>query len=124
VDIDTAAYGVSLLLASAAGKELAQEAGKSLAEGVVERIRRVFGSDRRAIDALEQATKGDTSGAIEELTAALRWYAERDSEFATELMRWAEENRLTAVHQQIAAGRDAYTAGRDQTIIGQQRSSD
>lgn len=123
MDIDAAAQAVSLLVASGASKGLVEEAGKGLAAGAIDRIRRVFGSDRRAIDALEQTTRGDTSAAIAELAAALRWYAQRDSEFAMELMRWAHENGSPAVHQEVAAGRDAYTAGRDQTIIRHQNSS-
>jgi len=124
VDIDTAAQAISLLLASGASKGLIEEAGKGLAAGAIERIRKVFGSDRRAIDALEQTQRGDTSIALTELVAALRWYAQRDSEFAMELMRWAYENASPAVHQEVVAGRDAYTAGRDQTIIRHQHSSD
>jgi hypothetical protein len=124
MDIDAAAQAVSLFLASEASKGLAEEAGKGLAVAVAQKVRRVFGADRRSVDALEQATRGDSSVAVAELAAALRWYAQRDSEFAMELMNWARENGSPSIHQKVRAGRDAYTAGRDQTFIRHQRSSE
>lgn len=122
MDIDAAAQAVSLLVASGAGKELAEDAGRSLVAAVVDRVRKVFGSDRRSVDALEQATGGGSSAAMAELASALRWYAQRDAAFATELVGWAREAGPLEVHQKVRAGRDAYTAGRDQTVIRHQRS--
>jgi hypothetical protein len=121
VDIDAAAQAVSLLVASGAGKELAEDVGKGLVTAVVDRIRRVFGQDRRSVDALEQTTRGGSPTAVAELAAALRWHAQRDAEFATELLGWAREAGSVEVHQEVRAGRDAYTAGRDQTVIRHQR---
>lgn len=120
MDIDAAAQAVSVLVASGAGKELAEDAGKGLVAAVVDRVRKVFGSDRRSVDALEQTTGGGSAAAMAELAAALRWYAQRDAEFATELVSWAREARPLEVHQTVRAGRDAYTAGRDQTVIRHQ----
>ena len=124
VDIDAAAQAVSLLVASGASKELAEDVGKGLIAAVVDRVRRVFGSDGRSVDALEQATSGVSLAATAELAAALRWYAHRDTEFAMELVGWAREASQFEVQHNVRAGRDAYTAGRDQTVIRHQRPNE
>ncbi|GAA4506343.1 hypothetical protein [Nonomuraea ferruginea] len=83
-----------------------------------ERIRIVFGGDPRSADALERAvaTPEDES-ALHELAEALRWYAERDRAFADEMAEWARQTASSGkVVQNVRAGRDAYTAGRDMTV--------
>jgi len=42
---------------------------------------------------------------------------DRAQEFAGELDGWAAQAGAGAVIQRVEAGRDAYTAGRDQTVI-------
>src|SRR6266851_3225708 len=54
---------------------------------------------------------------VAELAAALAWYARRDAEFARELAGWAAQAGVGGVTQRVEAGRDAYTAGRDQTVV-------
>jgi hypothetical protein len=116
VDLALVSEAVAGLLAAGGVKELGEAAGGGMVAGIVERVRRVFGSDARSTDALERTRKGDP-GAVAELAAALAWYARRDQAFAQELAAWAAQTGSTgSVTQQIRAGRDAYVAGRDQTI--------
>ena len=85
--------------------------------GIVARVRKVFGADARSVDALEQARRDGGQTAVAELAAALAWYARRDDAFARELTGWAAQAGAGGVTQQVHAGRDAYTAGRDQTVV-------
>ena len=105
------------LLAAGGVKELGEAAGGGLAAGMVARVRKVFGSDARSVDALEQARRDGGRTAVAELASALAWYAQRDAEFARELAGWAAQVGAGGVRQRVDAGRDAYTAGRDQTVV-------
>jgi hypothetical protein len=107
---------VAGLLAAGGVKELGEAAGGGLVAGIVGRIRKVFGSDARSVDALERAQR-DEPGAVAELASALAWYARQNQAFAQELAEWAAaEAGGSGVTQQVHAGRDAYVAGRDQTV--------
>jgi hypothetical protein len=108
---------VAGLLAAGGVKELGEAAGGGLVAGILARVRKVFGSDARSVDALERARRDGTQAAVAELAAALAWYARRDEAFARELAGWAAQAGAGSVTQQVEAGRDAYTAGRDQTVI-------
>lgn len=121
MDLVAVSQAVAALVASGAGKELTEEVGRGVVAAVVERVRKVFGRDRRSLDALKQASQDGSPAAVADLAAALRWYAERDVAFAAELSRWADEARSTKTSQQVRAGRDAYTAGRDQTVVNYRR---
>jgi hypothetical protein len=116
VDVTIAAEAVAGLLAAGGIKELSEAAGGGLVAGIITRVRAVFGSDARSADALEQARRDGTQAAVAELASALAWYARRDQAFARELSGWAEQAGDGQVTQNIRAGRDAYTAGRDQTV--------
>lgn len=116
-----AVEAVAELVATGAVQGLSGQAAIDTVAAVVRRIREVFGHDRRSVDTLEQVTAQPTDSAhIAQLAEALHWYAERDAAFAEQLERWAAlaTNPLT---QHVRAGRDAYTAGRDQTIIRVER---
>jgi hypothetical protein len=117
MDLMFAATAVARLLASGAARQAGEEAGSGLVTAIVARVRELFGADARSVDALEQA-RGGSSVAVSELASALAWYAQRDQAFANELVRWGAqaESRVGGVMQHIHAGRDAYTAGGDQTI--------
>jgi hypothetical protein len=117
MDLILAATTVARLLASGAARQAGEEAGSGLVTAIVTRVRKLFGADARSVDALELA-RGGSSAAVNELASALAWYAQRDQAFANELVRWAAKAgpRSGAVTQHIHAGRDAYTAGGDQTI--------
>jgi hypothetical protein len=117
MDLTLAAMAVAKLLASGASKELGAEAGGGLVTGIIQRVRAVFGSDARSADALEHAQQNSSAAAIQELSSALAWYAQRDQAFAADLMRWAAQAPQARVTQEVHAGRDAYVAGRDQTIF-------
>jgi len=117
MDVVAVSQTVAGLLASGAARELGQEAGGGLVAGIVARVRKVFGSDARSVDALEQARRDGGQAAVAELASALAWYARRDQEFARELAGWAAQAGSGGVTQEVHAGRDAYTAGRDQTIV-------
>ena len=108
---------VAGLLAAGGVKELGEAAGGGLVAGMVARVRKVFGSDARSVDALEQARRDGGQVAVAELAAALAWYARRDEAFARELAGWAAQTGAGGVSQQVRAGRDAFTAGRDQTVV-------
>jgi hypothetical protein len=116
MDISMVSEAVAGLLAAGGAKELGEAAGGGLAAGIVERVRKVFGSDARSVDALEQAQRDGSAAAVAELASALAWYARRDQAFAGELAAWAAQAGTGGVTQHIHAGRDAYVAGRDQTV--------
>jgi hypothetical protein len=122
MDLVAASEAVAGLLASGAAKQLGEDAGSGMATGIVSRIRKLFGSDARSMDALEKACQDDRA-AISDLASALTWYAQRDQAFATELIGWASQARAGEVTQRVHAGRDAYTAGRDQTVPNNYRRS-
>lgn len=106
---------VATLVASGAGKEVAEGVGGGLVSAAIAGIRKAFGADRRAVEALEQASKTDSPKAIEQLAAALQWHAQEDPIFAADLARWAKEAGPT-VQQRVQASRDAFVAGRDQVV--------
>ena len=106
---------VAGLLAAGGIKELGEAAGGGLVAGIIDRVKKVFGSDRRSADALERAQR-DEPGAVAELASALAWYAWQDQGFAEELAAWAAQAGAGGVTQNVRAGRDAYAAGRDQTV--------
>jgi hypothetical protein len=116
VDVAVVSEAVAGLLAAGGVKELGEAAGGGLIAGIVGRVRKVFGSDARSVDALDQARAGE-AGAVAELASALAWYARQNQAFAEELAGWAAQaGSVGGVTQQVRAGRDAYTAGRDQTV--------
>jgi hypothetical protein len=115
VDVAVVSEAVAGLLAAGGVKELGEAAGGGLVAGIIDRVRKVFGSDARSADALERAQR-DEPGAVAELASALAWYARRDQAFAQELAAWAARAGDGTVTQQVHAGRDAYTAGRDQSV--------
>jgi hypothetical protein len=117
VDAVAVSEAVAGLLAAGGVKELGEAAGGSLVAGMVARVRKVFGSDARSVDALEQARRDGGQAAVAELAAALAWYARHDEAFARELAGWAAQAGVEGVIQQVHAGRDAYTAGQDQTVV-------
>jgi hypothetical protein len=117
VDVLVVSEAVAGLLAAGGVKELGEAAGGGLVAGIMARVRKVFGEDARSVDALEQARRDGGQAAVAELTAALAWYARRDQEFAAELASWAAQASTGGITQQVDAGRDAYTAGRDQTVV-------
>lgn len=117
MDVVAVSEAVAGLLAAGGVKELGEAAGGGMAAGIVARMRKVFGSDARSVDALEQARRDGTQAAVAELASALGWYARHDAEFARELAGWAAQANAGGVMQRVEAGRDAYTAGRDQTVV-------
>ena len=117
MDVVAVSEAVAGLLAAGGVKELGEAAGGGLVAGILARVRKVFGSDARSVDALEQARRDGGQAAVAELAAALAWYARRDAEFARELAGWVAQADAVSVSQQVRAGRDAYTAGRDQTVV-------
>lgn len=121
LDLVAVSQAVAALVASGAGKELAEDVGGSVVAAVVDRARKVFGRDRRSVDALERAREDGSAVAVADLAAALLWYARQDAAFAAELGRWADEARSAGISQEIRAGRDAYTAGHDQTVVNYRR---
>jgi hypothetical protein len=124
VDVAVASEAVAGMLAVGGVKELAEAAGGGLVAGVVDRVKKVFGSDARSVDALER-TQRDEPGAVADLASALAWYAGRDQAFAQELAGWAAQaSTAGSVTQHVRAGRDAYVAGRDQTITNYRRSGE
>jgi hypothetical protein len=121
VDVVAASEAVAGLLAAGGVKELGEAAGGGLVAGIIGRVRAVFGSDARSAEALEQVRRDGTAAAVAELASALAWYARRDQAFAGELAGWAAQAGRGGVSQQVHAGRDAYAAGRDQTVVNYRR---
>jgi hypothetical protein len=116
MDVVAVTEAVAGIVAAGGVKELAEGAGGGLVAGIVKRIRGVFGSDARSVDALEQARQQATPAAVRDLASALAWYAQRDPEFAKELADWAAQGKPGTVNQQVFAGRDVYVSANDQKI--------
>jgi hypothetical protein len=116
MDISMVSEAVAGLLAAGGVKEMGEATGSGLVVGIAGRVRKVFGSDARSVDALEQAQRDASAAAVAELASALAWYARRDQSFAEELAAWATPAGTGGVTQHVRAGRDAYVAGRDQKI--------
>ena len=91
MDVVAVSEAVAGLLAAGGVKELGEAAGGGLVAGILARVRKVFGSDARSVDALEQARRDGGQAAVAELAAALAWYARRDAEFARELAGWVAQ---------------------------------
>lgn len=123
MDVTVVSEAVAGLLAAGGIKELGEAAGGGLMAGIIERVRKVFGSDRRSVDALERAQR-DEPGAVVELASALAWYARQNQGFAEELAAWAAQAGAGGVTQNVRAGRDAYAAGRDQTVTNYRHPSE
>jgi N-acetylglucosamine kinase-like BadF-type ATPase len=115
VDVVMVSEAVAGMLAAGGVKELGEAAGGGLVGGIIDRVKKVFGSDARSVDALERTRAGDKS-AVAELASALAWYARQNQAFAQELVGWAAQAGGGTVTQQVHAARDAYVAGRDQTV--------
>lgn len=117
MDVVAMSEAVAGLLAAGGLRELGEAAGGGLVAGIIARVRTVFGADARSVDALERAREDGGQPAVAELAAALAWYARHDQEFAAELATWAAQVSAGGVTQHVDAGRDAYTAGRDQAVV-------
>jgi hypothetical protein len=115
VDVVMVSEAVAGALAAGGVKELGEAAGGGLVAGIIDRVKKVFGSDARSVDALERARAGD-KGAEAELASALAWYARQNQAFAQELAGWAAQAGGGTVTQRVRAGRDAYVAGHDQAV--------
>jgi hypothetical protein len=121
VDVAVVSEAVAGLLAVGGVKELGEAAGGGLVGGIIDRVKKVFGSDARSVDALDRTRQGEP-GAVAELASALAWYARQNQAFAEELAGWAAQvGPDGGVTQQVQAGRDAYVAGRDQTVHNYRR---
>jgi hypothetical protein len=117
VDVVAVSEAVALMAATGAVSGLGESAALGVVGRIRERIRGMFTSDARSVDALERAVADPSDGRVQELAAALAWYARRDEEFAGELAGWAREYAPAgSVVQNVRAGRDSYTAGRDMTV--------
>lgn len=116
MDLVALSEATAALVASGAAQGVGEQVATGALAGTLRRIREVFGDDRRAQESLDEVAASGDATALRELAAALRWYAERDGGFASDLQRWAGSVH-TEVRQQVRAGRDAYVAGRDQTVM-------
>jgi hypothetical protein len=124
MDVVAASEMVAGLLASGVVKQLAENAGGGLTAGIAARVQKVFGSDGRAVDALERARGGGSPQAVADLASALAWYARRDQVFAEELAGCAAQAGTAGVTQNVRADRDAYAAGHNQTVVNYWRSDE
>jgi hypothetical protein len=117
MDVASAAEAVAVLVGGGAVQGLSGQAAIDAVSAIRTRIREVFGRDHRAVAALDHTEQGEVSdpAQLAELASALRWYAERDQQFATEMAGWATLGTAQVV-QTVKAQRDAYVAGRDQTV--------
>lgn len=112
MDLVTLSEATAALVATGAAQGVGEHIATGAFSGMVRRIREVFGADRRALQSLDETVATGEETAARDLAAALRWHAERDEAFAADLDRWAGET----VTQKVRADRDAYVAGRDQTV--------
>jgi hypothetical protein len=115
MDLVALSEATAALMATGAVQGVGEQVATSTLTGVLRRIREIFVGDRRALESLDQTRATGDEAASRELAAALRWYAERDPEFAADLERWAG-TAPSGVVQNVRAGRDAYVAARDQIV--------
>lgn len=117
MDVEAVSQSVALIAATGGIAGLSEAASLEVVRRIRERLRTVFGGDQRSRDALDDAMEDpEDPGRIEELTAAVRYYARRDEVFGAELARWAGEFTAPSVTQNVRAGRDVFAAGRDMTV--------
>jgi hypothetical protein len=118
MDVGAVAAAVALMAGTGAVQGIGEQTALAVVARIRARIRAVFGRDERSVDALERAVEcPQDQDRVGELAAALAWYAQRDEGFAEELREWAATYAPSGpVNQQVHAGRDAYTAGRDMTV--------
>jgi len=117
MDLGAAATAVAAFLATGAVEGLGEHGARSLIASIRERVRAVFAGDPNGISAVELAREDPTNQAkLGDLAAVLQSHAHRDDKFAMELIGWADIVTKNTVLQNVEAGRDAYTAGRDQTV--------
>lgn len=119
MDIAVVSQTVAGMLAGE-GNKPGQAAEGALVPVIVGRVRTMFGTDARSVDALDQTLR-DEPEAVEELAKALTWFARRDQGFAYELAAWAAQAPASGITHHVRAGRDAYVAGRDQSVINYRR---
>jgi len=124
MDVAVVSEAVAGLLAVGGIKELGEAAGGGLASGIIARIRKVFGTDARSVEALDRIQNDNSAAAIGELASALAWYARRDQEFADQLAAWAADAPGHGITQNVRAGRDAYTAAGNQVITSYRQPGD
>ena len=117
VDVVVVSEAVALMAATGAISGLSESATLEVVARIRDRMRQVFGSDARSVDALERAVENPSEGQVQEVASALAWYAQRNDAFAGELSGWVKEYAPSgSVLQNVRAGRDTYTAGRDMTV--------
>ncbi|MEY9932454.1 hypothetical protein ABH926_007105 [Catenulispora sp. GP43] len=117
MDAASAAETVAFLVAGGAVHGLSGEAAVEAVSAIRTRIREIFKHDHRAVDVLERVeVQGADPVRLADLASAIRWHAERDPQFAAELVGWATLGAAPVV-QNVHAQRDAFVAGRDQTVI-------
>jgi hypothetical protein len=117
MDLVAVSESVALMAATGAMSGLGEHAALGTVSRVRERIRLVFGGDTHSMNALNEAVADPADeGRIADLAAELAHHAKRDAAFREELGRWAAEYAPGSVTQNVRAGRDTYTAGRDMTV--------
>lgn len=120
MDIVEVSETLGLVVAASATKNMAEDAGRGLEETIVERIRKLFGHDRRCLDALKQCQRDGSPAAVADLAAELRQHSERDAAVAAKLSRWADEARSAGISQQVRPRPRRGPVRRDQTIMKDQ----
>ncbi|MEU1679749.1 hypothetical protein ABZ422_11740 [Micromonospora zamorensis] len=116
MDLVNPSAAVAGMLATGAMEGAGAYISAGLLKEMTERVRNTFAGDRRSLAVLDQVrTYPSDSRRHHDLAEALRWYAERDEQFASELQRWAAA-APSLVTQNLIAHRDSYAAGNDQTI--------
>ncbi|GAB4101035.1 hypothetical protein GCM10028790_00530 [Micromonospora taraxaci] len=116
MDLVNLSATVAGILATGAVEGAGAYMSVGLLKEMAERVRNAFAGDRRSLAVLDQVrTDPSDSRSRHDLAEALKWYAERDEQLASDLQRWvaAAPPLLT---QNLIAQRDAYAAGNDQTI--------
>ncbi|MEU5894460.1 hypothetical protein ABZ835_48010 [Streptomyces sp. NPDC047461] len=118
MDVATISSSVAVMAATGAVSGMGEDTALRVVERIRHRIRTIFGGDRRSLDSLDGALANPTDASqIQQLVSALIWYAERDEDFESELLEWAERYAPSeSVSQFVRSGRDSYTAGRDMTV--------
>jgi hypothetical protein len=118
MDILAISEAIAAIAATGAVSTVSGQTALEVVARIRQRLRDVMHGDQRSLDALMRALENPSDeGRIRELAAAVAWYAQRDQNFAAELAAWT--SRFSAerpILQNVRAGRDAYTAGRDITI--------
>jgi len=120
MDILEACEAVATIIATGALQGLGEAAAHNITSQIVTRIRKIFSGNLQSTSTLNTVLANRCyANYIGSLAEILHQHAEMNHEFSAELIEWANKYapHTTTTIQKVRARRDAYTAGRNITIV-------